>query len=97
MVRNKPVRDRLASLPVLRNEELNSIVGFKKVDHIDEDTGRWYRMSRPGLYRGKDCFLMDTGMIPGSKYTPPNADIVEILESEYERLLDASKKNRKTT
>jgi hypothetical protein len=94
MEKNKALRDRLAALPVIPYKELNELVGFKRVDHIDENTGVWRRMSCPGLVVLKDCFLLDTGDASISKYTPPNADIVEILESEYQRLWEAGKKKR---
>lgn len=95
MAKNKALRERLAALPVVPYKDLNDIVGFKQVDHIDENTGVWRRISSPGLHPLKDCFLMDTGDAAVSKYTPPNGDIVEILESEYQRLADGGKKKRK--
>lgn len=82
-------RDRIKALDVVPYAALNEIVGFKEVDHIDENTGTWKRMRCPGLYKYADGFLLDTSI---AEYTPPNGDIVEILESEYNRLMAEDEK-----
>lgn len=88
-VSNKEMVERLKALPVLKYEELNSIVGFKQGTTVDEDSGSFVQYRCPGMYMVKDAVLLDTG---NAKYTPPNADIVEILESEYRRLKEADEK-----
>ncbi len=86
---NKEMRERLKALPVLKYEELNTIVGFKEGTSVDEDSGSFVQHRCPGMYMGKDAVLLDTGY---AKYKPANADIVEILESEYRRLKEADEK-----
>lgn len=77
-VKQKELLDKIRALPLIANEDLNAIVGFK--DHglvVDEDSGSFSSIRRPGVQWVKDCVLVD---VPNKcKYTPPNADIVEIL------------------
>lgn len=88
-VKNKEMIAKLKALPVLKYDELNAIVGFKEVDHMDDEAGTWTRIRCPGVRWKKEVILMDTGR---AKYTPPNADIIEILESEYVRLSEEKRK-----
>lgn len=81
--KNTAWRDRLKALPTLKHDELNSVVGFNPQHRIDEDRMVWKRYKAPGIQFLKNAVLLDTG---AADYTPPNADIVEILESEYRRL-----------
>jgi hypothetical protein len=91
-VKNTAMRERLKALPTVSHDALNRIVGFKRHDHIDEDGGVWRRFNCPGIQFVQDAVLLDTGK---AKYTPPNGDIVEILESEYNRLAEAGRKKSK--
>lgn len=90
--KNTELRERLKALPKVAHAALNTIVGFKPVDEIDEESLVWRRYNCPGVQFLRDAVLLDTGK---AKYTPPNGDIVEILESEYNRLAEAGRKKSK--
>jgi hypothetical protein len=91
--KNRTMRDRIAALPVVPHSALNEIVGFKPTTSIDEDRGRMVRHRAPGFGPAKGCFTMTVSST--AKYTPPNADIIEILESEYLRLMESKPKKKK--
>lgn len=85
----KELWDRIKVLPKLQLHELNDIVGFKKGVSAGNDLS-WVIHRAPGMEWVDGAFLME---VPSAcKYTPPNADIVEILESEYRRLSEEKKK-----
>jgi hypothetical protein len=84
---NQEWNTRLYSLPLIKNKELNDIVGF--MPHRKGLT----MLQRPGIEWMTEQVVLT--MDPESKYTPPNADIIEILESEYQRLNEAADKPAK--
>lgn len=89
----KDLWERIKVLPKLQLHELNDIVGFKKGMSASKDLS-WVIHRAPGMEWVDEAFLME---VPSNcKYTPPNADIVEILESEYQRLSQEKKKTAKT-
>ena len=92
--KNKAMRERFHALPKVSHDELNEIVGFKRSEEIDDETLVWRRYNCPGVHFGQGVVLMDTGR---AKYSPLNADIVEILESEYRRLSEKEEKRSKTS
>ncbi len=69
-------------LPTIRYDEINDIVNFHAPQTINSGEGlQW--ISCIGLHWGKEDVLIT---IPdGAKYTAPK-HVIEILESEYERL-----------
>jgi len=73
---------RFNELPTISYDEINEIVNFNAPQTICCDGGlQW--VSCIGLVWGEDCVLLS---VPdGAKYTAP-ADVIEILESEYNRL-----------
>lgn len=74
---NREISNKIASLPVVSHDDLNAVVGF----HEHYKDGRWY--TSPALNWGDDYVLLHTS--PGCDFTP-NADMIEILESEYVKL-----------
>jgi hypothetical protein len=91
--KNRAMRERIAGLPVVPHSALNDIVGFKPSTSFDGDRGRMVRHRSPGFGPAEGCFTMTVSST--AKYTPPNADIIEILESEYQRLMEAADKPAK--
>ena len=67
-----------SDLPTIKYGELNTIVNFKSPQVV----GLSFIQS-VGLVFGQDEMLIEVAN--GCKYTPP-VDVVEILESEYEKL-----------
>lgn len=81
--KNKKLFEALRELPVLEHKELNNIVNFKGPQTISCDEGLAW-IDTVGLQFGKNSeILIETAN--GCEYTP-NKDIVEILESEFEKL-----------
>jgi hypothetical protein len=74
---NKEVLDRIENLPVLTYNDLNEIVSFDQ-----QASGmRWFNC--PGVDWRDEYILLH---IDNDCYFTPNADMVEILESEYIKL-----------
>jgi alpha-acetolactate decarboxylase len=76
---NKKLIEKINSLPVITEEEYNSIIGFE-TEFVD-----MYFCRRYGLHFSEkgNCYLINTGRVKDYK---PNSDMIEILESEYNNL-----------
>lgn len=79
-------------LPTLPYSALNDIVGFKSGQMTGHESGGFAIHRCPGIEFGKTVILLETDA--KAKYSPENADIVEILESEYVRLSEAIDKKK---
>lgn len=78
---------RFCALPTLPFSALNDILGFKGGALMDGGGLSW--VNCPGIEFHDKHVLLD---LPNKcKYTAPNADIVEIFESEYVRLSEEKK------
>lgn len=88
---NKEWLEKFKKLPTVPYSAMNDIVGFKG-GNMTADGDGFSIVRCPGIEFGKTVMLLDTG--PKSKYVPPNGDIVEILESEYDRLSEAIEKGK---
>lgn len=75
---NKPILDKIASLPIISYEELNSIVGF------EEQCQGFVWFAKPGVTWVEKCVLLDVDDRCDFK---PNEDMIEILTSEFYSLL----------
>jgi hypothetical protein len=72
----------IEGLPTIDYDELNTIVNFEAPQTVSSERGiAW--ISTVGLTFGDDEMLISVPT--GCKYTPPT-DVVEILESEYDKL-----------
>ena len=76
---NKKALELLNSLPIIDNDELNKIVGFKAPQTYSSSEGLCW-ISRVAINFGEEAMLISVPM--ECKYTPPT-DLCEILESEY--------------
>jgi hypothetical protein len=72
----------IEGLPTIDYDELNSIVNFKAPQTISAERGILW-VSTVDLTFGDEEMLI--GVRSGCEYEPP-ADVVEILESEYDKL-----------
>jgi DNA-directed RNA polymerase subunit N (RpoN/RPB10) len=86
-VANKAALEKIESLTLVEFDDLNKIVGFKAPQTVSSERGIMW-ISTVGLTWAEhgipeEDMVMD--IENGCKYTPP-ADVVEILESEYEKL-----------
>ena len=75
---NKEILDRIAALPSVGVNELNSIVGFEEQSH----GLTWY--TRPAVNLRDEYALIKIS--ENCEFTP-NEDMIEILDSEYKILL----------
>jgi len=73
---NKELIAKIEALPVITDDEYNSIIGFKS-DFYGLQFIRAFGYRRVNI---KDCYLIDLSGV--TKYTP-KPDMIEILESEY--------------
>lgn len=90
LAREKAMWARIKALPIVPVEDLNNIVGFERFVSIADGGDGLVAHRAPGMRLVPDAFLME---VPSkATYTPPNGDIIEILESEYNRLADAGRK-----
>lgn len=76
---NQELHDKIAALPVVTIAEYNAIIGFEK--HWGANMTQYVTY---GLSIHKDFALIKIS--EGAKYTPNSEDMVEILESEYQKL-----------
>jgi hypothetical protein len=73
---NKELLAKIEALPVITDDEYNSIIGFKSNFYeLNFVRAFGYRKSNK-----EDCYLIDLSGV--TKYTP-KPDMIEILESEY--------------
>lgn len=92
-VTNKTACKQIEALPTLEYNALNSIIGFKSPQTVSADRGIVW-INAPSVIWGKNEMLLD--IESGCKYTPPSKDIVEILESEYEKLKNKIVESKKS-
>lgn len=79
---NKELSQQIAELPIIRASELNEILVFKAPQMITSH-GNLMMVSAPSVTWDDMQIIID---IPnGCKYDPPS-DVIEILESEYQRI-----------
>jgi hypothetical protein len=78
--------EKLKALPIVPASDLNKIVGF-----VPQRKGLTKHL-RPALDWDAAPILLSVN--DAVDYTPPNADIVEILGSEYRRLLEDKKRSK---
>ena len=90
MAKRKDLCDRFRALPTVPLQDLNGIVGFERFVGLSANGEGMVAYRAPGLQWVDGAFLMTVPV--KAKYTPPNADFVEILESEYQRLAEAGRK-----
>jgi hypothetical protein len=89
----KQLLQKISNLPVIEYEEINNIVKFKAPQTVSHENHLAW-VSCVGLIWGKNYILISVA--PGAKYEPPK-DIIEIVESEYEKLklkADQEKKSK---
>lgn len=77
LAKNKKVLEELSSLPKIKNEAINNPLGFSFC--VGPNLEIYHR---PGILFHKKFILVDTGNV---EYQPV-ADMIEILESEYDKL-----------
>lgn len=75
---NKHLLDRIELLPTVRHEDLNAIVGFE----MQSSGRRWFNC--PGVHWTKEYVLLE---VDNECDFTPNCDMIEILESEYVKLI----------
>lgn len=92
---NKELLDRIAALPKVEHEALNKILKFDPWKHNDKAYNgdgsfkiQWY----PGIQWKDEYVLLDVSEYMVYK---PVKDMIEILESEYEKLSKAKNKKIK--
>lgn len=88
-VSNKKDCKLIQELPTLDYKELNSLVNFNGPQTIPNDHGFGW-VSTVGIIWGEDEILIEVPS--GCKYTPPE-DLIEIVESEYEKLKEKNENN----
>lgn len=76
---NKPILDKINSLPILKHKDLNDILSFE----FQSSGFTWYNC--PGVEWGKEYILLN---VDDNCYFTPNEDMIEILGSEYIKLKD---------
>jgi hypothetical protein len=86
---NKSLLERIAELPLVSYDELNQIVKFEAPQEVADKGDVTRLILSPGLVWGEEVILMSVE--PGSVYSPP-ADVIEIVESEYNSLKSEIKK-----
>lgn len=79
---NKPILAKIADLPKVTYRDLNSVVGFE----FQSSGLTWFNC--PSVKWGPEYVLL---AIHEDCYFTPNADMVEILDSEYKTLAEALK------
>lgn len=79
--KNTPLLERIAAIELIDFKVLNEIVGFKPQTYCEGSTVKFIKSVGYAL-RDDYCLL---SVSERAKFTP-NADMVEILESEYLRL-----------
>lgn len=75
--KNQALLQRIADLPVVTQDELNEVLGFKE---------QWQGLTmyrQPGLFERNEFFLME---ISDKCDFTPNSDMIEILSSEFKTL-----------
>ncbi len=78
----KETLKRIAELPVIDYKELNQTLGFKGPQVVASENGL-LMVSTPAIsWNDKDIILS----LPGEVKFSPSNDVVEILESEYNRI-----------
>jgi hypothetical protein len=90
--KTKKIWDEINALPVIENDELNKIVGFRAPQTVSTDGGLGW-ISRPSVSQGSNYFLL--GIPEKAEYKKKNSDFIEILDSEYQRLLKKIEKKEK--
>lgn len=86
--KNKEVAAKIAALPMIRNEELNTIVGFHW--QIGDNLAVF---NRPGFVQRDDYALIEVGS--GCKFDPL-PDMIEITGSEYKKLSEETVSEKQT-
>lgn len=84
---NKELLKEIAALPKIQYDEINNIVGFDAPQTVTSNQGILW-VNCVGISYGKDYILLN--VTSGAKYNPPK-HVIEILESEYEKLNKKSK------
>lgn len=79
---NKKVCKEIESLPTIKYDELNNIIGFEAPQTVSCERGIGW-VNTVGLIFGKDFMLLD---VENGCVFKPNKDTIEILESEYQKL-----------
>lgn len=79
---NKKDLNLISDLPTIEYAELNDIVGFKGPQTTSHSLGLAW-VSSVGLAMGKTVAVIEVA--EGCKYSPPK-DILEIKDSEYQRI-----------
>jgi hypothetical protein len=83
---NKELINEINNLPVITIDEFNSIIGFEP-EFIGDKFIRRYSLSFSEI---GNCYMVDTGIAKDYK---PNSDMIEILESEYNKLREELQTN----
>jgi hypothetical protein len=76
---NKELINQIGALPVITEEEFNSIIGFEP-EFVGNRFVRRYSLS---FSEKGNCYLVDTSVARDFK---PSEDLIEVLESEFNKL-----------
>lgn len=83
---NKEIIDKIDSLPTVEYDELNNLVNYHRaLSNKPNETGGTRFSFHPAINWTKEFILIDVPVSNGRKYRPAK-DMVEILESEYQKL-----------
>jgi len=88
-VKNKELADRFKALPTLGLKLIQDITGYPSGEIGENKDGQLVRFGVPGLVWEDEYVLFNASS--SAPWTPPNADFIEILESEYFQLKGVNK------
>ncbi len=80
---NKAILERIEKLPVVEQEEVNSLINYDGWDSNENERGGRYVSLCPGFVFGKNNILIDVSENINYK---PVKDMVEITVTEYKKL-----------
>lgn len=89
---NKALWKKIEALPVVQNEELNKLLKYSSGAFSRGSGIGWAR--RPAIAFGKTVIVVDTGEL---KIKKPADGMIEILDSEYDKLKSKIDKTKKET
>jgi hypothetical protein len=82
-IANKEILERINSLPLVEDSDLNNILGYEPQD-VHKSGLRYTLAYRPAIHFRDEYMLIR--ITDGAVYTPINADIIEITVSEFNSL-----------
>lgn len=88
-VKNKELSERFKALPTLSLQLIQDITGYPSGEIGENKDGQLVRFGVPGIAWNDEYVLFNASST--APWTPPNADFIEILESEYIRLSEERK------